>query len=314
MKYTVLITGAGGFVGSVLLRSIINDYPQAKPYIFLRKSSNIWRINDVLKKVGVYEVDLEDELAVKRAVGRIKPEVVFHLAAYGAYPAQNSLEQAIRTNVLGTKNLLTAMEGVDYKLFVNTGSSSEYGYKNHPMKETDYLEPASYYAATKAAATQICTTYGNLNNRPIVTLRLFSVYGPYEESGRFVPTAVLRAIKNETIDVVQGPRRDFVYVGDVVDAYLDCLRLKNYKERIFNISSGIQTSIEDTARLIVKLSGSRAKIAVGAYKPRPWDTSFWVGRNTLAKRVLGWRPEHTLREGLTETIDWFRNNEKLYDS
>src|SRR3990170_6811374 len=308
----ILITGASGFVGSVLLRRILNKYPKAKPFVILRQRANTWRIKDILDRVKVLEVDLTQSEKLKKEVQKVKPDIIFHLAAYGAYPSQNSLDDAIKTNVIGTKNFLLALETVNYQLFVNTGSSSEYGYKKKPMKETDFLEPASHYAATKASATHICNTYGLLNNRPIVTLRLFSIYGPYEESGRFVPTAILAAINGDDINVVRGPKRDFVYVENVVDAYLSCLKLKKFDQRIFNICSGNQTSIEKTAKIIVRLAKSKSSIKIGTYKPRPWDTNYWVGDNKLAKNILKWKQRYILEDGLSETITWFKSNKNLY--
>lgn len=309
----ILITGSSGFVGAVLLRRIICKYPKAKIFVLLRKSAKTWRIKDVLGKVKVLGVDLTEAEELKKKIREVKPEIIFHLAAYGAYPSQNSLEEAVKTNILGSKNLLLSLEDVNFKLLVNTGSSSEYGYKNQPMKETDLLEPASYYAATKASATHLFNTYGFLNNRPIVTFRLFSIYGPFEELGRFVPTAILAAIEGKEINVVKGPRRDFVYIEDVADAYLNSLRLKEFSQRIFNISSGVQTSIEKTAKLIVKLAKSKSEIKVGTYTPRPWDTNYWVGANTLARDILKWQPKNSLEEGLLKSIEWFRINKAFYE-
>lgn len=309
----ILITGASGFVGAALLRRIVEKYPTAKPYVLLRENSKDWRIKDILKKVKRISADLTDFEELKNQVQKIKPSVIFHLAVYGAYSSQNSLEEAVKTNVVGTKNLLLSLEGVNYQMFVNTGSSSEYGYKNHPMKETDFLEPASYYAATKAASTHLCTSYGFLNNRPLVTLRLFSVYGPYEEKGRFVPTAILSALEGKEINVVKGPKRDFVFVSDVVDAYLSCLKLKKFDQRIFNICSGKQISIQKTAEMIVKLAKSKSEIKVGTYKPRPWDTNFWVGSNIMTKSILKWEPKHDLIAGLSKSIEWFKINNHFYN-
>jgi len=308
----ILITGVSGFVGAVLLRRILFKHPKAKPFVILRQNANTWRIKDVLDRVRVLEVDLTQGEKLKKEVQKVKPDIIFHLAAYGAYPSQNSLDDAIKTNVIGTKNFLLALETVNYQLFVNTGRSSEYGYKKKPMKETDFLEPASHYAATKASATHICNTYGLLNNRPIVTLRLFSIYGPYEESGRFVPTAILNAINGDDINVIRGPKRDFVYVEDVVDAFLACLKLKKFHQRIFNICSGNQTSIEKTAKIVVRLAKSKSSIKIGTYKPRPWDTNYWVGDNKLAKNILKWKQRYILEDGLSETITWFKSNKNLY--
>jgi nucleoside-diphosphate-sugar epimerase len=309
----ILITGASGFVGSCLLREIINRFAKANTFIFLRKNSKTWRIKDLLDKTKVLEVDLLDKNRVKTALSKIKPDIIFHLAAYGAYPAQNSLEDAIKANILGMTNLLTSLEKIDFRLFVNTGSSSEYGYKSKPMKETDFLEPASFYAATKASATMIGYTFGVLNRLPIVTLRLFSVYGPYEEPGRFIPTAVISALEGRDINVVRGPKRDFIYVKDVVDAYLSCLELKDFDHRIFNICSGSQTSIEKAAKTIVKLTNSSSKINVGTYEKRPWDTNYWVGDNTLAKKILKWEPRYDFEKGLYESIKWFSKNTRFYE-
>lgn len=309
----ILITGASGFVGSCLLREVINRFAKANTFIFLRKNSKTWRIKDLLNKTKVLEVDLLDKNRVKTALSKIKPNIIFHLAAYGAYPAQNSLEDAIKANILGITNLLTSLEKIDFKLFVNTGSSSEYGYKSKPMKETDFLEPASFYAATKASATMIAYTFGVLNRLPIVTLRLFSVYGPYEEPGRFIPTAIISALEGRDINVVRGPKRDFIYVKDVVDAYLSCLKLKDFDHRIFNICSGSQTSIEKAAKAIVKLTNSSSKINVGTYEKRPWDTNYWVGDNTLAKKILKWEPRYDFEKGLYESIKWFSNNTRFYE-
>ncbi|MFH1826929.1 MAG: NAD-dependent epimerase/dehydratase family protein [bacterium] len=309
----ILITGASGFVGAVLLRRVVTKYPKAIPYVLLRKTSKTWRIDDILGKTNVLEGDVTDFETIHKLVQKIKPDVVFHLAAYGAYHYQDSLDEAIKVNYLGTKNLLTALEKIHYRLFVNTGSSSEYGYKNHAMKETDFLEPASFYAATKAAVTHLCTTYSMLNNRPIVTLRPFSVYGPYEEPGRFMPTAILGAIGEKVINVVKGPVRDFIYVEDFVDAYFDCLRLKSFNHRIFNICSGTQVSIEKTARMVIKLVKSKSQLTIGTYKSRPWDTNHWVGSNFLAKDILGWKPKHSLEDGLIKSIKWFNINKEFYE-
>jgi nucleoside-diphosphate-sugar epimerase len=309
----ILITGAGGFVGSVLLREIIKKYPNAKIYITLRQSTNTWRIKDLLKKTKVLPVDLTDFKVLKNSLQKIKPEIIFHLASYGAYPKFNSLPLAIKTNIVGLQNLLLALEGINYQTFVNTGTSSEYGFKAHPMKEKDMLEPNSFYASTKASATLIANTYGTLNSKPVLTLRLFSVYGPYEEQERLVPTVILRALKNLPLCVVgDNQKRDFVYIEDVVDAYIKCCSLKKFDQRIFNICSGKQFSIVNVVKMIKKITNSSSKIMIGNYDKRPWDTSYWVGDKTQSSNVLKWKTSNSLEQGLTKSVEWFKNNYHLY--
>lgn len=309
----ILITGAAGFVGAVLLRKLFYYYPKVKIYITLRPTSDTWRISDLLKKVKVLPLDLMDQEGLKKTLSKIHPDIIFHLATYGAYSKQNSFDLAVQTNIVGTKNLLLALESTNYQIFVNTGSSSEYGYKYKPMKETDWLEPNSFYSATKAATTLISNTYGLMMNKPVITFRLFSVYGPYEEPGRLVPTVILNALDNSPINIVGNKQaRDFVYVGDVVDAYLKATNLKIFNQRIFNICTSKQAIIEQLAKLVVRLTKSKSEILLGSYPSRPWDTSYWVGKNLLAKKVLKWQPKHNMTKGLKNTIEWFKQNKKLY--
>lgn len=309
----ILVTGAAGFVGANLVRRLLTDYPETQLYLTVRDSSSLWRLDDVLSKVNLVDVDLTDRPGLEKAIAKIQPEVIFHLAAYGAYARDNTLSQAVSTNIVGLQNLLESLDKTEYKLFVNTGSSSEYGYKNEPMAENDLLEPNSYYSATKGAATMLASSYGQLNNKPIVTLRLFSIYGPYEEPGRLIPTVTLKALHNTQIDMAGGTIvRDFVYVEDAIDAYLACLKLKDFKQRVFNVCSGIQSPILKTAKTIKKLARSESKIVVGTYQPRPWDSATWVGDPKISRQVLGWKPKHTLEQGLAESIKWFAAHQELY--
>lgn len=314
----ILITGASGFVGSVLLRRIVRECPGAKPIIFLRNNANFWRIKDIINNINGIKIIKGDitELNSLRPLARIKPDVIFHFAAYGAYPHQNDLEGAFKTNVIGTVNLVRVLEKVNYKVFVNVGTSSEYGYKKSPMKERDLLEPNSFYAAAKASSTLLLQTYGKLTHRPIVTLRLFSVYGPYEEKTRFIPTLMRNLIKGTDISVPSRPyKRDFVYVDDVVDAFLRLIvsnivgyEAVNLRGRIYNVCSGVQTSIAEAARIAVRVTGSRSRIIKGAYPGRPWDSAYWVGDPVYTRKVLGWRAKTGLEEGILKTFRWNKEN------
>ena len=173
----VLVTGAAGFVGANLARRLLADGHTV--HVLLRPGSDPWRLEDIRQHLEAHEADLADEETIVSHCARLQPEWIFHLAAYGAYASQVDARRMVRTNVLGTSNLVNAALRVGFEAFVNTGSSSEYGLKDHGPSETEAIEPNSYYAVTKASATMQCQSIARRRRAPIRTLRLYSVYGPY---------------------------------------------------------------------------------------------------------------------------------------
>jgi nucleoside-diphosphate-sugar epimerase len=303
----ILITGAAGFLGAVLTRRLLAEGHEV--YVFLKSSSQKWRLDGVMQDLRVHEVDLRDEEAVRSAVASIRPHVVYHLAAHGAYPFQTDPDGIIQTNFLGTWNLLKATAAVDYEVFVNTGSSSEYGFKDYAMRETDLLEPNSYYSVAKCAQTLLCQHFAHVEKRPITTFRLFSAYGPYEEPSRLVPTLISRCLKGEPLKLVSRDiARDFIYVEDVVDAYLRLDKLAGLSGEIVNIGTGVQSTIDDVVEAVIQHTGAKVQCEWGALAPRIWDAKIWVADATKSKRLLGWRPRTTLSEGLARTVAWAREN------
>ena len=239
---TYFVTGASGFIGSCMVRRLVKE--KECVHILLRSQANVWRIRDILNAVTVHIADFSSEKKLIDIIKRVRPSIIYHFAAYGAYPHQQDGRRAIKTNIEGTWNLLKATEKYDYELFVNTGSSSEYGFKDKPMKETDMLEPASYYATTKAAQTLMCTYEAKKLNKPIVTIRPFSVYGPYEEPSRFLPQLMLSMFTQKTMKLVDPSiARDFIYIDDILNAYRSISALKKFPGEVFNIGSGIQSTL-----------------------------------------------------------------------
>ena len=150
----ILITGATGFIGANAARYFLKK--GARVFIFTRAVSDKWRVRDILRDVSEYRVDLMDSVKLKRAVKAIKPNVIIHTAVYGGYPLQNNTAKIIGANFTGTVNLINASINTGFELFINTGSSSEYGIKSKPMRETDLLKPINEYGVTKAAAALYC--------------------------------------------------------------------------------------------------------------------------------------------------------------
>ena len=307
----VLVTGGGGFLGANLVRELISL--ESEVNLLLRKSTKPWRLKDVFEKVKIYQVDLSNKKRVNEIIKKIKPQIIFHLAAHGAYPFQTDIDKIIKTNILGTVNLLKAVNDINYESFVNTGTSSEYGYKTKPMKETDVLEPVFPYAVTKATVTMFCHMFAKQFGKPVVTLRPFSIYGDWEESSRFIPVMITSCLKGKTIKLVPGKqKRDFLYVKDMTRAYLMAGLKKNLAGEVINIGSGKQYLISQTAKKIIKLVGNEVEVKIGTYKPRKWDTSFWVADKTKAKQLLGWEPKYSLENGLKKSIEWYKKNLELY--
>ena len=306
-RRSILITGGAGFIGANLIRELIKLKYDLR--LILKKSSDLWRIKDILDKVKIYYVDLLDKNKLTETVNKINPNFIIHLVTYSNYRKQTSVEEMIDINIKGTLNLLLASKNTDYKLFINTGSSSEYGIKEKPMQENDLLEPVSFYAVTKASTTLLCQVFAKEYQKSIVTLRPFSVYGPYEEENRFIPTITKAVIENKSIKLTQGgQRRDFIYVKDVVDIYIKTLSYgKKLSGQILNVGTGIEKTNDEVVHLLFKVSRKKVKIEKGAFPKRLWDTSHWVADISKTKRLLNWEPDNTLFEGLKKTYEWYKH-------
>jgi nucleoside-diphosphate-sugar epimerase len=299
----VLLTGAAGFVGAVLCRKLLVQGFEV--HVLLRNPNQSWRLVEVLPDLHVHQIDIRDEGGLIRAVRDIRPEIIYHLATFGAYPYQTDADAIVQTNILGTWNLLKALSDVDYEVFVNTGSSSEYGFKQYAMRETDLLEPNSYYSAAKCAQSLLCQHVARAERRPITTFRLFSVYGPYEEPARLIPTLIRKCLAGEPLDLVPPETaRDFVFVDDVVDAYLRTEALAKLSGEIINIGTGIQHTVHDIVDMILAETGAKVECRWGAIEPRIWDASTWVADCTKSKRLLDWRAATRIEQGLKATVEW----------
>jgi len=307
----VFITGATGFIGSNLTRRSLDK--GAEVFINIRKTSDTWRIRDILNEVNVIPVDITEYKKLKDSLKEIRPDIVFHTATYGGNAEQKNTEKIIETNIIGTVNLVRSCRDIDLKLFVNTGSSSEYGIKDSAMMESCLLEPVTEYGASKAAATLFCQTIAVTENLPIVTLRLFSPYGRYEQKSRLVPSLILSALQkiNPRITSRQFVR-DFIFIDDVLDAYEAVIDSKNTSGKIFNIGSGQQHSVGEVVDMIIRLLGNEVTYEVGM--PQAWknEPTSWQADIRRPKAELDWEPKYSLRKGLSATIDWFKLNKELY--
>ncbi|HMV49382.1 MAG TPA: NAD-dependent epimerase/dehydratase family protein [Blastocatellia bacterium] len=309
----VIVTGATGFVGANLVRRLVRDGHQV--HLFVRQGFAPWRIAEIRAEVRLHQVDLCDAEALFSVVRDIRPDWIFHLATHGAYSSQTDLRQIIGTNILGTIHLVEACLKVGFEAFVNTGSSSEYGFKDHAPSERDWLEPNSYYAVGKASATLFCRFTAQSRGVHLPTLRLYSVYGPYEEPTRLMPALIVRGLRGELPPLV-NPKiaRDYVYVDDVCEAYLlAATQTEQEPGAVYNIGSGVQTSLAEVVAAARRLMAISAEPQWGTMPDRQWDTTVWVADNRQALSRLNWTPKYSFESGLSRMLDWFRDNPTLTD-
>jgi nucleoside-diphosphate-sugar epimerase len=298
----VLVTGAGGFIGANLTRRLVEEGHAVTAVE--RPGTRSRRLHGV--DAARVALDLRDRDAVLDLIGTLRPAWVFHLAAFGAYSWQTDREGIFATDVRGTVNLLDACIASDCEVFVNTGSSSEYGYVDHAPTEDEAPRPTSLYGTAKAAATLFTGLAGRESERRYVTLRPYSVYGPWEDERRLVPTLITKGLSGELPPLVSPQvAHDYVYVDDVVDAYLRVPAAEGIEAGdVFNVGTGTQTTMQEIVELARRVLDIDIEPLWGSMPDRNWDTNVWVAAPHKAAAILGWRPRYDLETGFAATVDW----------
>lgn len=301
-----LVTGAAGFVGANLARRLVDAGIETGAIV--RASSDIWRLRSIESEIELHRLDLCDSSAVESVVRATAPDWVFHFATHGAYSWQQDRRQIVRSNVDATANLVEACLAAGCEAFVYAGSSSEYGLKDHPPTEEEWLDPGSAYAAGKAFGTHYCRYAANVHGLPAVTLRLYSAFGPYEEPGRLVPTLLVHALEGLLPPLADADTaRDFVYVADIVEAALRAAeQAAIVAGRVYNVGSGRQTTLREIVDTVRQLFEIDREPEWNTMAPRMWDTTVWVADPTRIQSELAWEPTTSLQDGLVATADWLR--------
>ncbi len=300
----VFVTGASGFLGTNLVRRLIES--GAEVHALVRPSSDMWRLRDVLTRITLHRADIRRQDELRGILRLVAPEFIFHLAARGVSRCDSDRRELFEANVVGTANLLEASSPLDYERFVHLGGSSEYGSNARPMSENDRLEPVTAYGASKAAASLLCRQFARSEDRRLVILRPFSVYGPWEPATRLIPTAIMAALHGRDMALTPpGIRRDLVFVDDVIDSCLAAAERDVAPGEIVNIGSGREWSNEEVVAAAEALCGRKIRVRLGEYPVRASDAPHWVAEIRKAERVLGWAPTHSLDEGLEKTIAWW---------
>lgn len=308
---TCLVTGGAGFIGANLVKKLLSVGHHV--HIVTEKNSSLWRLNSVLNQIKIHEIDIANHEKINTLVATVKPEYIFHLASYGGMPDQDDQETTFYVNFQSTVNLVNACKEVGFECFINTGSSSEYGIKSCAMKEDIVLEPVSDYGISKAAATQFCLKEALINKLPIYTVRPFSVYGDYEAPSRLIPTVIVGALNEKTLNLSSPHNvRDFIYIDDMVDIYLALIKTQPKSHFVFNAGTGIQSSLQDVVNAVQIAIDKKIITQWNASALRPWEPKHWKADITLVQQILNWHPHYNLAKGIKKSCTWFKNHLDVY--
>lgn len=322
----VLVTGAGGFIGSHVTELLVKEGYQVKAFVQYN-SLNHWEWLEsidkrILAEVDVFAGDIRDPFGVKTAMKSCHQ--VIHLAALIGIPySYHSPENYVETNVKGTLNIVQAARELDVERVIHTSTSEVYGTAQYvPIDEKHPLQPQSPYSATKIAADQIALSYYHAFDCPISVIRPFNTYGPRQSARAVIPTVIsqlAKGIKEIRLGNL-NPTRDFTFVEDTARAFVKSLVAKNIIGKVINLGTQFEISIENLVKEIAMIMNTDVAICADEerFRPKNSEVERLCSNNTLAREMLHWSPEYAglegLRAGLRKTVSWFSDQhvQKLY--
>jgi dTDP-glucose 4,6-dehydratase len=309
----VLVTGAGGFIGSHLAEELVRQGAQTRALLHYNSAGTWGWLEDSPLKGEIEAVpgDITDRDTVNSAVKDV--ETVFHLAALIAIPySYQAPESYVRTNVLGTLNVLQAAHERGIARVVHTSTSEVYGTARRiPIDEDHPLQGQSPYSASKIGADKIAEAFHLAFGAPVTILRPFNTFGPRQSGRAVIPTIVGQCLSGDAVKLgALSPTRDFTYVGDTVAGFLAAAETKVVIGETVNLGVGEEISIGDLAQLIARLVGRKISIQCETIRLRPpgSEVERLLSDNSKARRLLGWQPRVTLKEGLQRTIAWLKDH------
>ena len=316
----VLVTGAGGFIGSHLVERLVGLGASVKAFVRYN-SRNDWGLLELLPREKIKEVeimpgDLRDSHAVHDAVR--DTDVIFHLGSLIAIPySYVHPRETIETNIIGALNILISAKEIGTEKLIHTSTSEVYGTAKYvPIDEKHPLQGQSPYSASKTGADMIAESFYRSFDVPVATIRPFNTYGPRQSARAVIPTIILQALTGKQVRLGSlHPTRDYTYVDDVVEAFIKVAESRDAVGKVINIGSNFEMSIGDIAKKILSILGKdNMAIVTDQKRVRPEKSEverLWCD-NTLAKNVLGWAPRASFDVGLRKTIKWISDNINIY--
>ncbi len=313
----VLVTGAGGFIGSHLAEDLVRRGADVRALVRY-SSSGVWGWLEDSELAGDMEVmlgDIRDPETLRPAIDGV--DTVFHLAALIAIPYSYVTQLAyVRTNVEGTVNVLEAAREAGVRRFVHTSTSEVYGTaRSVPIDESHPLQGQSPYSASKIGADKLAESFHAAFELPVVILRPFNTYGPRQSTRAVIPTIITQALASRPVHLgALTPTRDLTLVTDTARGFVCAGEADDAVGRTINLGAGEEISIGDLAAHIGALLGEQLEITHDAQRDRPpgSEVDRLLSDNSQARTVLGWEPQHSLDDGLAITIEWFRAHQGRY--
>jgi NAD dependent epimerase/dehydratase len=315
----VLVTGADGFIGSHLVESLLKEGCTVKAFVYYN-SFNSWGWIDLFpehikKNIEIFSGDIRDPNGVREAVKDV--ELVFHLAALIAIPySYHSPDSYVDTNIKGTLNILQASRDYNIEKILVTSTSEVYGTAQFvPITEQHPRQGQSPYSATKIGADHIAESFYRSFNLPVTVVRPFNTYGPRQSARAIIPTIITQLLNGENIiklgDIT--PTRDMLYVKDTVNGFIEIAKTDQLLGDEINICTGMEYSVGDLAKMIIDKINPDAEILTDETRLRPEKSEVFrlLGSNDKLLKYTRWKPEFTLKEGLSETIKWFMEPDNI---
>ena len=316
----ILLTGSEGFIGSHLTEELVKQGYEVKAFV-LYNSFNTWGWLDTLPKdimdhVEVFTGDIRDPHGVRTSMEGC--DAVFHLAALIAIPfSYHSPDAYVDTNIKGTLNVLQAARDLQVERVLITSTSEVYGTAKYvPIDEKHQFQGQSPYSATKIGADRLAESFYRSFELPVTIVRPFNTYGPRQSARAVIPTIITQLLsgKDEIRLGSLTPTRDFNYVKDTANGFIEIYRSDRTIGEEINIATQKEISIGDLAKEIIGQINPDAKIVCDEERLRPKksEVNRLLGSNEKIKALTSWSPKYTFEQGIAGTIEWLRGNLDKY--
>ncbi len=315
----VLVTGAGGFIGSHLAEQLVMSGANVRAFVRYNSRADPGLLNlaspDILSQMEIIAGDLRDSHAIDQAVEGM--DLVFHLGALISIPySYQHPREVVETNITGTLNVLLACLKHGAARMIHTSTSEVYGTARRvPIDEEHPLQGQSPYSASKIGADKLVESFYNTYELPVVTIRPFNTYGPRQSARAVIPTIITQALAQEVLHLGSlDTRRDFTYVSDTINGFIAAAQTDDVEGQTFNLGTGSEVTISELAQKVLQMIGHPVSIETDQQRLRPEKSEVMrlLSNNQLAAERLSWRPHVSIDEGLQKTIDWIESNLRNY--